>query len=70
MAAGLALLTGTPDLALKPEEEERMLKVAAVRGCRDGVRRRGLFGVDGVPGAGSVRIVSELAQTVTNTLKL
>ena len=66
VAAGLALLIGTQDLALKPEEEERMLKVAAVRGCRDGVRRRGLFGVDGVPGAGSVRIVAELAKTVVN----
>ena len=64
VAAGLALLTGTPDLALKPEEEERMLKVAAVRGCRDGVRRRGLYGVDGFPGDASVRLTAQLARTV------
>jgi hypothetical protein len=64
VAAGLALLSGRPDLALRPEEEERMLKVAAVRGCRDGVRRRGLYGVDGFPGDASVRLTAQLARTV------
>lgn len=64
VVAGLALLTERPDLALLPGEEERMLKVAAVRGCRDGVRRRGLFGVDGVPGDASVRLTAQLAQVL------
>ena len=57
VAAAVALLTGTPEAALKPEEEARMLHVAAVRGCRDGVRRSGAFAVDGVSGELSVRLV-------------
>ena len=64
LAAALALLTERPDAALKPEEEARMLKVAAVRGCRDGVRRRGVYGVDGIAGETSVRLVKALCTIV------
>ena len=62
IAAALAALTKDRSLLLLPKEEERMLKVAAVRGCRDGVRRKGLFGVDGIPGDASVGIVARLAR--------
>jgi len=64
VAAAVALLTGTPEAALKPEEEARMLHVAAVRGCRDGVRRRGAYGVDGIAGETSVRLVETLWRLV------
>ncbi|MFC2077559.1 hypothetical protein ACFLTM_01965 [Candidatus Bipolaricaulota bacterium] len=35
-----------------------MLLVTAVRGCCDGVRRRGTYAIDGIDGDGSVRLVS------------
>jgi len=68
VAAALALHTGRMDLLLLPEEERRMLRVAAVRGCRDGVARRGLYGVDGLHGEDSVRVVASLVETVEAAL--
>lgn len=65
LAAALALSVGDPSIALRPEEERRMLLVAAVRGCCDGVRRRGVFGVDGLAGDASVRLVRALHDVVT-----
>jgi len=64
VAAALAILTGDPSLLLLPEEEERLLRVAAVRGCCDGVHRRGVFGVDGLPGRVSVDVVAALRSLV------
>jgi hypothetical protein len=64
IAAALALLGEDPTIALRPEEEQRMLLVAAVRGCCDGVRRRGVFGVDGLAGDVSVRLVGALHDVV------
>ena len=64
VAAALALLGEDPTIALRPEEEQRMLLVAAVRGCCDGVRRRGVFGVDGLAGDVSVRLVGALHDVV------
>ena len=64
VAAALAILTADPSLLLLPEEEERLLRVAAVRGCCDGVRRRGVFGVDGLPGRASVDVVAALRSLV------
>jgi len=60
LAAALAVRAGVPKAALLPEEEARMLRVAAVRGCRDGVKRQGAYGVDGVAGEASVRLVEAL----------
>lgn len=68
LAAALALLVGDPALALRADEERRMLLVAAVRGCCDGVRRRGVFGVDGLAGDVSVRLVGALHDLVTRYL--
>jgi len=68
LAAALALLTGRSACALEPEEERRMLNVAAVRGCRDGIRCRGAFGIDGLDGEVSVRVVAALRKLVRQTL--
>jgi len=64
IAAALALLVGDPQAALLPREEERMLHVAAVRGCRDGVSRRGVYGVDGIVGDLSVQLVESILDLV------
>ncbi len=64
VCAALAIALHDPSLAVRPEEEERMLNVAAVRGCRDGLLRTAAFGVDGVSGAISMRVVAELAAVV------
>ena len=69
LAAGIALLSGNPACALEAVEERRMLLVAAVRGCRDGVRRRGVYGVDGFGGELSVRVVRKLRRLVAHTLE-
>ncbi len=64
LCAGLALATGDRSLALRPEEEERLLNVAAVRGCRDGLLNTVAFGVDGISGSVSIRIVGALGELV------
>jgi len=68
LAAALALLTGDSTCALTPEEERRMLNVAAVRGCCDGIRRRGAFGIDGFAGETSVRVVAAVRDLVRRAL--
>jgi len=68
VAAALALLQGDPDLAHCPADEARLLHVAAVRGCADGVVRRCGFGVDGLSGSTSVQLVSELHDMVRRAL--
>ncbi len=65
LCAGLALATGDRSLALLPDEEERLLRVAAVRGCRDGLLKTAAFGVDGISGSISIRIVGALEAIVT-----
>jgi len=64
VVAALALLAERPDLAHTPAAEERLLRVAAVRGCADGVLRRSSFGVDGLPGQLSVGVVAALHRVV------
>jgi len=64
LCAGLALAAGDRSLALRPEEEKRLLNVAAVRGCRDGLLGATAFGVDGIKGSTSVRIVDSLHRLV------
>jgi len=64
LCAGLAVATGDPSLALRPEEEECLLNVAAVRGCRDGLLKAVAFGVDGISGSISIRIVGALEELV------
>ena len=60
LTAALALLLGDGSATLRPEEEKRMLHVAAVHGCCDGVHRRGMYGIDGIAGDVSVRLVGAL----------
>ncbi|TFH06595.1 MAG: DUF4392 domain-containing protein [Candidatus Atribacteria bacterium] len=60
VAASMAILARDKRLLLTPAEEERLLRVAAVRGCVDGICRRGVYGIDGLPGATSVALVQEL----------
>lgn len=69
IAAALAILEDDETLLHLPIEEERLLRVAAVRGCVDGVRRRGGFGVDGHSGETSVAIVSRLQKIVQTALQ-
>ena len=64
IAAAIALISNRLEGTLAPEEERRMLQVAAVRGCCDGVRRRGAYGVDGITGDTSVQVVRELQEIV------
>jgi len=64
VCAGLAVATGDRSLALRPDEEERLLNVAAVRGCRDGLLKTVAFGVDGISGSVSIRIVGALEELV------
>ena len=64
LCAGLAIATADRSLALRPEEEERLLNVAAVRGCRDGLLKAVAFGVDGISGSVSIRIVGALEDLV------
>ena len=65
LAAALALITSNASLLLHPTEERRLLQVAAVRGCVDGVYRRCGFGVDGIDGDTSVDVVRSLHDLVT-----
>ncbi|MFC2095209.1 glutamate cyclase domain-containing protein [Candidatus Bipolaricaulota bacterium] len=69
IAASLGILCDNEALLLKPHEEARLLQVAAVRGCVDGVRRRGGFGVDGISGQTSVAVVEELGRIATRVIK-
>ena len=62
VAAALGMLCDCREAIVQPDEERRMLRIAAVRGCRDGVKRRGAYGVDGISGEDSVRVVAELAE--------
>ena len=64
LCAGLAVAFGDRSLALRPDEEERLLRVAAVRGCRDGLLKTAAFGVDGISGSISIRIVAALEAIV------
>lgn len=68
LVAALAILAGQPSLCLRPDEERRMLHVCAVRGCCDGVRRRGTFGIDGLSGDASIRVVDALRHLVQANL--
>jgi hypothetical protein len=68
LCAGLALATGDRSLALRPEEEDRLLNVAAVRGCRDGLLRTAAFGVDGISGSISIHVVDALCELVDSAL--
>ena len=69
LCAGLALATGDRSLALRPEEEERLLNVAAVRGCRDGLLNTAAFGVDGISGSTSIQLVDALSELVDSALE-
>jgi hypothetical protein len=69
IAAALAILEGNEMLLHLPAEEERLLQVAAVRGCVDGVRRRGGFGVDGLPGETSVAVVRQLQDIAQSAIQ-
>ena len=64
LCAALAVSLQDRSLLLDPGEEERLLHVAAVRGCRDGLLRSAAFGVDGISGAVSSRIVRALRTVV------
>jgi len=68
LAAALAIATGDPSLAVRPDEEARLLHVAAVRGCRDGLLGTAAFGVDGVSGAISIAVVGALRDVVLTAL--
>lgn len=69
LCAGLALATSDRSLALRPQEEERLLNVAAVRGCRDGLLNTAAFGVDGISGSISIRVVDALCELVDSALE-
>lgn len=69
LCAGLAVATADRSLALRPEEEERLLNVAAVRGCRDGLLKIAAFGVDGISGSISIRVVDDLCGLVDSALE-
>jgi hypothetical protein len=68
LCAGLALAANDRSLLLLPEEEERLLNVAAVRGCRDGLLRTAAFGVDGISGSISIRVVDAMRAVVDAAL--
>ena len=69
LCAGLALATGDRSVALRPEEEERLLNVAAVRGCRDGLLNTAAFGVDGISGSISIHLVDALCELVDSAVE-
>jgi len=69
IAASLAVLANDEALLLNPDQEARLLQVAAVRGCVDGVQRRSGFGVDGISGEISVAVVRELQQIAQRAIK-
>jgi D-glutamate cyclase len=60
LVSALSILLKDDTCLLDPREEERLLRVAAVRGCVDGVQRRGGYGVDGLSGETSIAVVGEL----------
>jgi hypothetical protein len=68
IVAALALQTQTASLLLEPAEERRMLHVCAIRGCCDGIRRRGAYGIDGLAGSVSVGLVGALRDLVIRHL--
>ena len=70
IAAALAILVNEEALLLDPDEETRLLQVAAVRGCVDGVQRRGGFGVDGISGQTSVAVVRELQRIAQRAITM
>jgi len=70
IAASLAILANDEALLLDPDEEARLLQVAAVRGCVDGVQRRGGFGVDGLSGQTSVAVVRELQRIAQRAIRM
>ncbi len=69
IAAALAIFAGNPSLMITPQEEKHLLHVAAVRGCVDGVKRRGGFGVDGLAGDVSISVVQALCDVVEAALR-
>lgn len=69
LCAGLALATSDRSLLLRPDEEARLLNVAAVRGYRDGLLGTAAFGVDGISGSASVRVVEALRAAVAAALE-
>ena len=69
VCAGLALATGQRSLLLRPDEEEHLLNVAAIRGCLDGLLGTAAFGVDGISGAISIRVVDALCRLVDSALE-
>jgi len=69
LAAALALLSGDVGCMVRPSEETRMLQIAALRGCVDGVRRRGTFGVDAVRGGVCLDVVRTLERVVGDALE-
>ena len=68
LSAALALELADRTLLHLPEQEERLLNVAAVRGCRDGLLRTAAFRVDGISGSISIRIVDAMRSTVESAL--
>ncbi len=68
LGAALAVANEDRSLLLLPQEEERLLNVAAVRGCRDGLLRTAAFGVDGISGIASIHVVSALCAVVESVL--
>ncbi len=68
VCAGLAIALKDPSLLLHPEEERRLLNVAAVRGCRDGLLKTAAFGVDGISGSTSMHVVRALHQLANTEL--
>jgi len=68
IAAAMALLANDKRLLLTPTEEGRLLRVAAVRGCVDGIQRRGCYGVDGLSGETSVAVVREIQRIALDGL--
>ncbi len=68
LAAALALLSGDVGCLVGPSEEARMLRISALRGCVDGVRRRGKFSVDAISGGVCLDVVRTLARVVTDAL--
>jgi D-glutamate cyclase len=61
LAAACSILEDRPGIVVRPNEERRLLQVAAVRGCRDGVKQHSAYAVDGVAGDLSTRVVAALA---------
>jgi len=68
LAAALAIGAERPEIALKPAEEEKLLKRAIELDCRDGGTGKAVFAVDGVSGEASMAFVRLLEELVSVTL--